>query len=230
LASFASHAVSNCIKAIFIVFPVFNNSRISFYAHFALQGICADILWYPYNQKSHGRFRRQKYFSPQRRRRVDNRGKVAVITGGGQGIGKAVARRLLESGMKVVIAEIDEEAGRETVEEFRDRGEIMFISADIADEKAVQSMISGTIHRFRKLDALINNAAISINKPMSDLSLAEWNRVLSVNLTGAFLCSKYAAPYLRESNGVIINIASTRALMSGRIPKLTQLQKAGLLP
>jgi len=169
-----------------------------------------------------------KVFFAARRRKVDNRGKVAVITGGGQGIGKAVARRLLESGMKVVIAEIDEEAGRETVEEFRDRGEIMFISADIADEKAVQSLISGTIHRFRKLDALINNAAISINKPMSDLSLAEWNRVLSVNLTGAFLCSKYAAPHLRESTGVIINIASTRALMSEPGTEAYSASKGGL--
>lgn len=159
---------------------------------------------------------------------MDNRGKVAVITGGGQGIGKAVARRLIESGMKVAIAEIDEEAGSETVEEFRDRGEIMFIHTDIADEKAVQSMISGTIQRFRKLDALINNAAISINKPISDLSFDEWNRVLSVNLTGAFLCSKYTASYLRESNGVIINIASTRALMSEPHTEAYSASKGGI--
>ncbi|MDH4233389.1 MAG: glucose 1-dehydrogenase [Nitrospirota bacterium] len=159
---------------------------------------------------------------------MDDEGKVAVITGGGQGIGKAVAGRLLESGMKVVIAEIDEEAGRETEEEFMDRGEIMFIHTNISDEKAVQSMISGTMQRFRRLDALINNAAISINKPLADLSLAEWNRVISVNLTGAFLCSKYASPFLRESKGVIINISSTRALMSEPDTEAYSASKGGI--
>jgi NAD(P)-dependent dehydrogenase (short-subunit alcohol dehydrogenase family) len=86
--------------------------------------------------------------------------------------------------------------------------------ADISDEAAVRAVVKETISCFRRLDVLINNAGIMIRKPLAKLSLADWNRVLGINLTGAFLCAKYSAPYLAKSKGSIVNIASTRALMS----------------
>jgi NAD(P)-dependent dehydrogenase (short-subunit alcohol dehydrogenase family) len=109
---------------------------------------------------------------------------------------------------------MDEEAGRETLEEYHGLGECVFMHADISDESAVKTVVKETISSFRRLDVLINNAGIMIRKPLAKLSLAEWNRVIGVNLTGAFLCAKYSALHLAKSRGAIVNIASTRALMS----------------
>jgi NAD(P)-dependent dehydrogenase (short-subunit alcohol dehydrogenase family) len=143
-----------------------------------------------------------------------DKGKVVIVTGGGQGIGKAVVKRLLEDGLRVVIAEMDEEAGRETLEAYHGLGESVFIHADISDEGAVKALIKETVASFRRMDAIINNAGIFIRKRLAQVSLAEWNKVLGVNLTGTFLCAKYAAPHLAKTKGSIVNIASTRALMS----------------
>ena len=143
-----------------------------------------------------------------------DKGKVAIVTGGGQGIGKAIVKRLLRDGLRVVIADMDEEAGRETLEEYHDLGDCVFMHADISDEAAVKAVVRETVASFRRLDALINNAGIFINKPLAKVSLAQWNRVLSVNLTGTFLCAKYSAPHLAKTKGTIVNMASTRALMS----------------
>jgi NAD(P)-dependent dehydrogenase (short-subunit alcohol dehydrogenase family) len=143
-----------------------------------------------------------------------NKRKVAIVTGGGQGIGKAIVKRLLENRLCVVLAEIDREAGRETLEEYHSLGQCVFMHADITDEAAVKAVVRETVDCFGRLDAMINNAGIFVSKRLEKVSLAEWNRVLAVNLTGAFLCAKFAAPHLAKSAGAIVNIASTRALMS----------------
>ena len=143
-----------------------------------------------------------------------DKGRVAIVTGGGQGIGKAVVKRLLEDGLRVVIVDMDEEAARETLDEYHGLGECVFMHADISDEALVKTVVRETVASFRRVDALINNAGIFINKPLAKMSLAEWNRVLSVNLTGTFLCAKYAAPHLAKTRGSIVDIASTRAFMS----------------
>lgn len=142
--------------------------------------------------------------------------KVAIVTGGGQGIGKAITRRLLEDGIKVVIAEFDEEAGRETEEEYSSLGKIKFIHTDVSNESMVTNLVQKTIELFGRIDILINNAGVSIylEKPIEELSLEEWNYTLGINLTGAFICAKYCTPHLKLNNGVIINISSTRAFMS----------------
>lgn len=157
--------------------------------------------------------------------------KVAVVTGGGQGIGKAIARYFLQEGFAVVIAERDEEAGRETVTEYQTLGSIQFIPTDVADEQSVKHCMDRTVEAFDRLDALINNAAIANpeNAPIEQLSLSDWNDLLSVNLTGAFLCTKYAIPYLRFTQGAIVNIASTRALMSEPDTEAYSAAKGGLV-
>ncbi|NJD55808.1 MAG: SDR family oxidoreductase [Nitrospirae bacterium] len=155
--------------------------------------------------------------------------KVAVVTGGGQGIGKATARILLGNGYVVIIAESDREAGRETEREYRAVGTIRFVHADMADEEAVKAMIRDVIRQFKRIDLLVNNAATSANKPLTSLSLNEWNRVISVNLTGAFLCAKHAAAHLKRTRGSIINIASTRALMSERDTEAYSASKGGIV-
>jgi len=158
-----------------------------------------------------------------------DRGRVAIVTGGGQGIGKAIVKRLLEEHLRIVIAEMDEDAGRETLQEYHGLGESVFMHADISEEAAAEAVVRETVAYFRRVDVLINNAGICIRKPLAKVSLSEWNRVLATNLTGAFLCSKYSAPYLARTGGSIVNIASTRALMSEPDTEAYSASKGGVV-
>ncbi len=155
--------------------------------------------------------------------------RVAIITGGAQGIGKAIGAQLLGRGMAIVIADNDKEAGRETLAEFQALGDVRFIVTDVAREPGVQKMVASAIKAFGRLDVLVNNAAITANAAPARLKLADWNRVLAVNLTGAFLCAKHAAAHLRRSRGAIINIASTRALMSEPGTEAYSASKGGIV-
>ena len=139
--------------------------------------------------------------------------KCAFITGGAQGMGKATAQRLLSAGWAVTIADIDEEAGEETVEEFRDLGPILFMPADVCEEGHLHRALTETVSRFGGLNLVMNNAYASTNwLPIAQVTLATWNRVLAVNLTSIFLTTRYAESYLRARRGCIINIASILAM------------------
>jgi NAD(P)-dependent dehydrogenase (short-subunit alcohol dehydrogenase family) len=157
--------------------------------------------------------------------------KVALVTGAGQGIGKAIALRLLRDGAAVVIAELDEQAGRETEAEYAPHGPLHFVQTDVADEDSVRRAVARAVERFGRLNALVNNAGIA--DPSSDaidkLSLADWTRVLGSNLTGAFLMVKHCAPLLRATRGAIVNVASTRALQSEPNTEAYAASKGGLL-
>lgn len=154
--------------------------------------------------------------------------RTAIVTGGGQGIGKCIARELLISDYNVVLAEIDSEAGLEAEQELSRTGNVKYIHTDTADQKSVQNMIDKTLILGGRIDLLVNNAGIMVFKPFEELSLEEWNRVISVNLTGYFLCAKYSAPYLRKANGSIVNISSTRAVMSEPNTESYSASKGGL--
>ena len=158
-------------------------------------------------------------------------GKVAIVTGGGQGIGKAIAMRFLQEGLSVIIAEIDEEAGKETEAELKPLGSLRFIHTDVSDEKSVKNLIQEADNSFGRIDVLINNAARADldNLPITELSLESWNNTLSINLTGAFVCTKYAVPFLKKNQGTIINIASTRALMSEPNTEAYSASKGGIV-
>ncbi|MEW6613318.1 MAG: glucose 1-dehydrogenase [Pseudomonadota bacterium] len=156
-------------------------------------------------------------------------GKVAIVTGGGQGIGKAIARHCLERGLKVVIAEADAEAGQETAAELAALGDIRCVAADVAREEDVQRTVREAVDGYGRLDYLVNNAGIMIRKPVTELSLAEWRRVLDVNLSSVFLGAKHAAPFLRERRGAIVNIASTRGLMSEPATEAYSASKGGII-
>lgn len=159
------------------------------------------------------------------------RGKVAFVTGGGQGIGKGIARRLLEEGMQVAIAERDAEAGRETAAAYAGLGAIRFIQTDVSDAASVEAAVREAVETFGGLDALVNNAGLADpdNAPVEALSLEAWNRVIGTNLTGAFLCTRYAVPHLRRRQGAIVNIASTRAFMSEPNTEAYTASKGGLV-
>lgn len=160
---------------------------------------------------------------------ADNTGRVALVTGGGQGIGKGIAKRLVTEGMKVLIADIDGEAAVETAAEIGPS--CSAVACDVADEAAVAGMMQLVLSRFGRLDALINNAGIANPHahPVERLDLSDWNRVISTNLTGVFLCSKHAVPLLRRSNGAMVNIASTRALQSEANTEAYSASKGGVV-
>lgn len=155
--------------------------------------------------------------------------KTAIVTGGGQGIGKAISRRLLENGLNVVIAEIDSESGRETAAELSNIGNILFIETDVSNEMTVSYMVNETADRLGRLDVLVNNAGIFQSCPLSELTLDAWNQTISVNLTGTFLCSKYASSLLSVHHGTIINVSSTRVLMSEPHTEAYSASKGGIL-
>ncbi len=154
---------------------------------------------------------------------------VAIVTGGAQGIGKGIVKHLLGLGMRVVIADADNEAGKEVQAEYRSRGDLHFVHCDVADEAQVRQLIEETIQHYQRLDVLVNNAGIVHFKPLEQTTLADWNEVIGVNLTGCFLCAKYAAPHLRKARGAMVNIASTRALMSEPDTAAYSASKGGML-
>lgn len=154
---------------------------------------------------------------------------VAIVTGGAQGIGKAITRQFLNDGMAVVIADSDHEAGDETRREFHELGPVMYVPCDVSDEQQVHQLIEKTVGQFQRLDVLVNNAGIGRFKPLEQTSLDDWNAVIGVNLTGSFLCARYAAGHLRKAHGNIVNIASTRALMSEPDTAAYSASKGGLL-
>ncbi len=155
--------------------------------------------------------------------------KTALITGGAQGIGKATARAFLRAGYAVTITDVDAEAGHETLEEYRHKGPLAFVAADVGKSTQVSACVNETVQRFGQLDVLVNNAGIFEVTPLAELSPEGWQRILDVNLTGAFLCARAAAPYLSQSHGTIVNIASTRALMSEPNTEAYAATKGGLL-
>ena len=142
------------------------------------------------------------------------RNRTAVISGGAQGIGKVTALSLLKKNVGVAVLDNDKEALREFISECGRGAALTGLCCDIADEKDVRRALKAAAKKSGGLDYLVNNAAISAGKPLSKLTLREWNRVIGVNLTGMFLLVKHALPFFRKGKGAIVNIASTRAFMS----------------
>lgn len=142
--------------------------------------------------------------------------RTVLITGGAQGIGKGLTHFFLLQGWRVAMLDVDAEAGAETLAEYAAHDALMFVQADVSEESQVAAAITAVVAKFGRLDGLINNAGLAwpAHGPVETLALADWNRVIAVNLTGGFLCAKHAVPYLRKSRGAIVNIASTRAFQS----------------
>ncbi|WP_206881504.1 glucose 1-dehydrogenase [Alicyclobacillus mali (ex Roth et al. 2021)] len=159
--------------------------------------------------------------------------RVAIVTGGGQGIGRAIAKAFWEDGWQVVIAEVDEEAGREAEAELaggEGRLQALFVQTDVADESSVQSLIRQVDEAFSRIHLVVNNAGLGFpGVPVEELPTAAWDRILGVNLRGPFLMAKHAAPLLRKTRGCIVNIASTRALMSEPNTEPYSASKGGVL-
>lgn len=145
-------------------------------------------------------------------------GVVAVVTGGGGGIGKATASLLAQAGAKVVIVDRDQGAGEIAASAIVAQGGSAFAAtADITDETAVEKLFAETVKREGHVDVVVNNAGIAIRKPAVDLSVLDWDRVVAVNMTGIFLCARAAARHMivAKRGGAIVNTASIMGLSGG---------------
>jgi NAD(P)-dependent dehydrogenase (short-subunit alcohol dehydrogenase family) len=140
--------------------------------------------------------------------------KVALVTGAASGIGRATAILLAEEGATVILTDIDSHAVEQAAHEIRDGGkQAEALSLDVADEKAWVGVMETILDRHQRLDVLVNNAGVSFAKPIAEMTIEEWTRVLAVNLNGAFLGTKHAILAMRSrGGGSIINVASVSGI------------------
>lgn len=136
-------------------------------------------------------------------------GKVAIITGSAKGIGKSIALRLAKEGAKIVVTDVDVESMKSTVEEIKQISDAAYIKCDVSSEEDVKTLVKFTVDTFGTIDILVNNAGLVPVKMIEEITLADWNKVIAVNLTGTFLCSKYVCEVMKERNyGKIVNVGS----------------------
>jgi NAD(P)-dependent dehydrogenase (short-subunit alcohol dehydrogenase family) len=141
---------------------------------------------------------------------------VAIVTGGGRGIGRAIAKAFAQEGAAVIIAELDADWGETTAQEIvADGGKARFIQTQVADRANVEAMVQATVAEFGRIDILVNNAAIlGENGHVLEVSQEVWDRVIAVNQTGAFICSQVAGRVMAQARrGNIINIASVNSFV-----------------
>jgi NAD(P)-dependent dehydrogenase (short-subunit alcohol dehydrogenase family) len=146
--------------------------------------------------------------------RID--GKAAVVTGAGNGIGRAIARSLAAAGADVVVSDVLTDDGERTVAEIAEAGgQAVFVAADVSDAEQAENLIASAVQRFGRLDILANNAGIGGGQlRLHEIEPEDFDRVIDVNLRGTFLCSKYAIPhFLDQRDGRIVNTASTYGLI-----------------
>jgi len=159
--------------------------------------------------------------------RLDDR--VALVTGAAMGIGAGIAQRFSEAGATVVVFDINGERAAGTVRALAP-GRAKAITGDVSCEADVRSAVDETVREFGALDVLVNNAGIEVPGQVVDLTSADWDRQLGVNLKGAFFFSKYAIPHMRtRKRGVIINISSVHAFVSYAGNAAYDASKAGLI-
>src|ERR1700754_4781279 len=156
--------------------------------------------------------------------------KVALVTGAARGIGLATARRFLADGWRVALLATEGELLAQAAAGLAQPNDTLALTCDVSDAAAVTAAIAEVATRFGRLDALINNAGVATFAPLLETSDADWNRILAVNLTGPFLCTKAAAPLMREHGGAIVNITSISAVRASTLRSAYGTSKAGLAP
>ncbi len=137
--------------------------------------------------------------------------RVAVITGGSRGIGRAISARLAAAGATVVVADLNVDGARKTARNLSVRGlKATASAADVTDPSSVNSLIRTAIEKFGRVDILVNNAGIMFRSRIAEISTEEWERTLGVNLTGPFLCIRSVLPFMKkQKHGRIVNISSS---------------------
>ena len=160
------------------------------------------------------------------------RNKVAMVTGGARGISKAIAEKLAEEGAKLVITDINEKQAQLSAAEIEKKYtvEVMAQKHDVSSEESTKEIIKAAVSRFSRIDILINNAGITRDSRMMIMSLEDWNMVLRVNLTGAFICTKLVSKQMLKQNyGSIVNIVSVVGIIGNIGQANYSSSKAGLI-
>lgn len=153
---------------------------------------------------------------------------VVIVTGASQGIGRGIAEAYIAKGAQVVLADVNEKLGKEISEQLVGS---LFIKTDVRKESDIKKLMKETVKQFGRIDIVINNAGKSEFKNLFELSVDEWDDVINTNLRSVFLCSREVAVYMRkqESGGSIVNIASTRAIMSEPNSEAYAASKGGIV-
>jgi 2-dehydro-3-deoxy-D-gluconate 5-dehydrogenase len=161
----------------------------------------------------------------------DLTGKVAIVTGGNGGIGYGIARGLAQAGANIVIAARRPGQNAQAVAALQEAGvKALSIDTDVQDEVSVRAMVEATVEAFDGVDILVNNAGINIRKAPQDYTLAEWQQVLSTNLTGVFLCSRAVYPFMvKRGGGKIINIGSMTSIFGSNVSPAYAATKGGVV-
>lgn len=153
---------------------------------------------------------------------------TAIVTGGAQGIGKAISLKLMEENVFVFVIDNDEEALEDFQAENENRNMSNTILCDVSNDKLFTGTLQSISKQRPSLRYLVNNAGISVFKPFRELTIEDWNQVLSVNLTSYFIAIKMLSPNLTHNKGSVINISSTRARMSERDNEAYAASKGGV--
>ena len=156
--------------------------------------------------------------------------KIAVITGGARGIGLAIAKAFVREGTAVAIADISREGAEEATADLKEQGgRAVAVAVNVADPTSVSAMVKSTLDALGRIDILINNAGVGGNTPFLETSLEEWNKIISINLTGAFLVAQACArEMVKTGGGKIVNIASLSGQRGGNGRAAYGSAKAGL--
>jgi NAD(P)-dependent dehydrogenase (short-subunit alcohol dehydrogenase family) len=153
---------------------------------------------------------------------------VALVTGAARGIGLATAKRFLAEGWRVALLDIDGDLLKKATASLESPDNTLAFHCDVSDAAAVASAVAMVGNRFARLDALINNAGVAVFTPVLETADADWNRILAVNLTGPFLCTRAAVPLMRQRGGAIVNVTSISAVRASTLRTAYGTSKAGL--
>jgi NAD(P)-dependent dehydrogenase (short-subunit alcohol dehydrogenase family) len=158
-------------------------------------------------------------------------GKVALVTGGGRGLGAAICRTLAEAGVITIAADIRIDLAEQTTQELRQMGwEANALPLDLTDEQQIEATVHKIVDQYEKVDILINNAGTDVTLPVEELAIADWDRVMAINLRAPFILSKYIMPLMKQQrSGHIVNIASTAAKRAWANASVYHASKWGLM-
>ncbi len=158
-------------------------------------------------------------------------GKVALITGGGRGLGSAICEALAEAGVVAIVADIQIELAEKVAKGLQERGlEAIALPLDVSNDQQIETIVQKVVDQYGKIDFLINNAGTDVTLPIEELSIADIDRVLNVNLRGPFILSKFVLPVMKQQGkGHIVNIASTASKRTWPNASAYHASKWGLL-
>lgn len=158
-------------------------------------------------------------------------GKVGIVTGSASGIGLAIAEAFAKEGTNLTIADLNEEGGKKIEKEIQEMGRnALFVKTNIEKHEDCKRLVDQTVKRFGRIDILVNNAGLQHVAPITDFSEEKWDLLIGVMLTGAFLCTKYALPYMiKQKSGRIINMSSIHGLIGAKYKSAYVSAKHGII-